>query len=419
MESFYHFNDDVDPKSSCKLVDALLNINFAGYKDTFKDDVNSAFQNCFSSLVLDTKVFLDKDKSTYSNGDLCRMLEQCVIFVGEFKPYPAQGSEWEESTLLYEQKLRWINPSSDPKSLLHSSKLFPCFNVTFRGAVMSVFALGTFPCSMDKFSDKQKTASVFLGSAFCKATDRGALTALVLKLIRGVEQLTDFYGKANFASEALEVAEKPMDSFPCDECSYSTSLSVKSEYEFVKHIHCMVFEAKEKDGEKAGIIVKYVPGSFIGREAQDHFAKINLAPEILCHQRINEDLTKIVMRKVPNSITLCDLLQDENKELLKRLGPTLIQNIEEAKKKLLEAEYVHGDLRAVNIMINTSTAAVVLIDFDWAAPEGKAFYPPDVNIFAEWPEEILTEVVALQAISHRHDTANLDKHIRHIKGLIF
>ena len=421
VESFYHFNDDVDAKSACKLVDALLQINFSGKEDTFKADVNLAFQNFFPSLQFDPTVYLDKERSRSSRGDLCLTLGQYVILVGEYKPYPSNGSEWAQPTLLYEQKVRWINPSSDPKSPIHSSKLFPCFNVTFRGAVMSVFALGTFPCSMDKLSDEQKTASDLLGSAVCKARNRGVLTALVLKLIRGVQQLTQFYRQANLASEALVVAEEPIDSFPCDECSYWQSSSVKREYEFVKHIHGMVFEAKvleAKDKDKDGIIVKYVPGSFIGHEAQVHFASINLAPEILWHQTINAGLTKIVMRKVPNSITLHDLLQDENKELLKRLRPQLIHNIQEVKKKLTEAQYVHGDLRTVNIMINTSTAAVVLIDFDWAAPEGKAFYPPNVNNSAEWPKEILEEVVALRPIPHRHDTANLNKHIGHIERLL-
>ena len=48
---------------------------------------------------------------------------------------------------------------------------------------------------------------------------------------------------------------------------------------------------------------------------------------------------------------------------------------------LHQAGYVHGDIRATNIMVKKSgEKGMMLLDFDWAGAIGEIQYPMNVNI---------------------------------------
>ena len=75
------------------------------------------------------------------------------------------------------------------------------------------------------------------------------------------------------------------------------------------------------------------------------------------------------------------------------LPPMVLEDIQNALKKLHEAGLVFGDMRRPNIMLVESRGAHgededaygedgwhgQLIDFNWSGPVGKARYPPTLN----------------------------------------
>jgi len=82
-----------------------------------------------------------------------------------------------------------------------------------------------------------------------------------------------------------------------------------------------------------------------------------------------------------------------------------ITKLRDALKELHdEAHLVFGDLRRVNMLIN-STGQPRLIDFDWSGPNGKMRYPHDLNTDIAWPEGARP----CGFITKEHDMAMLER----------
>ena len=97
----------------------------------------------------------------------------------------------------------------------------------------------------------------------------------------------------------------------------------------------------------------------------------------------------VVMEKM----ALRDLTQDD-------LAQSEIKNqIERILSKLKDKKYVHGDLRCCNILFDTGTNKVVLVDFDWSGLHEISVYPPFMNPAIPWPEGALTG----KPLLHEHD----------------
>ena len=69
-----------------------------------------------------------------------------------------------------------------------------------------------------------------------------------------------------------------------------------------------------------------------------------------------------------------------------------------------EINYVHGDLRPLNILIVNDTARI--LDFDWADTENTAEYPPELNMSSHcnWHPDVEPGGKILMA----HDTYQID-----------
>jgi hypothetical protein len=76
--------------------------------------------------------------------------------------------------------------------------------------------------------------------------------------------------------------------------------------------------------------------------------------------------------------------------------------VNEIVRKLEQANLVHGDLRANNVMVHVNADGTVLdggkvrvkvIDFDWSGESGKTTYPLWRNSKILWPAEIGEAVV--------------------------
>ncbi|KAH9922402.1 uncharacterized protein B0H18DRAFT_1120956 [Fomitopsis serialis] len=63
-----------------------------------------------------------------------------------------------------------------------------------------------------------------------------------------------------------------------------------------------------------------------------------------------------------------------------------ITKLRDALEGLREAQLVFGDLRRVNMLVD-STGQPRLIDFDWSGPDGDMRYPHDLNHDIPWQEE--------------------------------
>ena len=75
------------------------------------------------------------------------------------------------------------------------------------------------------------------------------------------------------------------------------------------------------------------------------------------------------------------------------------KKVEEAIKKLHDAKFVFGDLRAPNVIF--SGGNVFLVDFDWAGKEGEARYPRNLSKSVTWPKQV--EELEMKPILMDHD----------------
>jgi len=83
----------------------------------------------------------------------------------------------------------------------------------------------------------------------------------------------------------------------------------------------------------------------------------------------------------------------------KPLPSTVLDDVDRALKTLHDAEFVFGDIRRPNIMVQEPQEGGgewrgLLVDFDWAGRVGKAKYPPMLNSQIEWANgvESATEI---------------------------
>lgn len=61
-----------------------------------------------------------------------------------------------------------------------------------------------------------------------------------------------------------------------------------------------------------------------------------------------------------------------------------LDNFGNAVAKFHSENYVHGDLREPNILIDSS-GQLLAIDFDWAGKQGTVVYPVTINDEITWP----------------------------------
>ena len=139
----------------------------------------------------------------------------------------------------------------------------------------------------------------------------------------------------------------------------------------------------DHDGSKQpDVVVKFT--SSYNEEAHKLLAEHNLAPKLYGCHRVIGNLFMVVMERVKGKNIKAHELTEEP------LEGSVFEDITEAVKLLQEHDFVHGDLRAVNVMIDGEVKAK-LIDFDWAGKSGTARYPVTINKDAlkdEWHPDV-------------------------------
>ena len=138
------------------------------------------------------------------------------------------------------------------------------------------------------------------------------------------------------------------------------------------------------------VIVKFC--QTYGRAVHKSLVTAGLAPKLL-HCKCIGMFTAVVMDDVTDAITVDEYLKD---------NPNSEENIRkqctEVLKVLKGKRFVHGDLRCVNVLVQSGIVQV--IDFDWAGIAYEAKYPFFMNHEAiRWPDGVEDG----GSITHEHD----------------
>ena len=124
-------------------------------------------------------------------------------------------------------------------------------------------------------------------------------------------------------------------------------------------------------GTRTQVVVKFTRS--YNKEAHEHLAKKGLAPKLYYCERVIGDMFVVVMahvRGVP--LDLCKTLTTDAKK-------SVFECLKRAVEELKAGGFVHGDLRAPNVLVASGWKAKI-VDFDWAAKDGVGLYPLTINI---------------------------------------
>src|SRR5438874_3649686 len=66
----------------------------------------------------------------------------------------------------------------------------------------------------------------------------------------------------------------------------------------------------------------------------------------------------------------------------------LQQKVMDAAKLLHSGDYVHGDLRASNIMVSIDMKHIKIIDFDWSGKVDQVIYPYFISKGLPWHSDV-------------------------------
>lgn len=160
--------------------------------------------------------------------------------------------------------------------------------------------------------------------------------------------------------------------------SYFTSRDnskVEFEYQERLHRHKLLFRVSTSE-QNRNLLLKFTQKYSKG--AHEHCASHKIAPELYAIEEMAGGWMMVVMEYL-NEETYTLLCNSRIPEQILRTG------VRNAVFFLHRGNFVHGDIRGVNIMVKREwnecdvTGNVKLIDFDWAGQEGSARYPPNVN----------------------------------------
>lgn len=144
------------------------------------------------------------------------------------------------------------------------------------------------------------------------------------------------------------------------------------------------------------ICVKFVRR--YSRAVHEKCAEMGIAPKLKGFEDIGAGWTMIIM----------DALDEEYQPFDKRTLPVgANEQLRELLVKLHQANFVHGDIRDVNIMVRKDgKPGFMLVDFDWSGIIGEARYPINVNKVDLWRPHDVSDGLLIKS---DHDMAMLDR----------
>jgi serine/threonine protein kinase len=153
--------------------------------------------------------------------------------------------------------------------------------------------------------------------------------------------------------------------------------NIKVEFEYQKRLHRekLLFRVSRREAD-GNLLIKFTQR--YSKDAHEHCAVHGIAPKLHAMEELDGGWMMVVM----------EFLNEETYSLLRDSHiprHVLYPGVKTAISLLHQSDFVHGDIRDVNIMVkrewdeNEAAKNVKLIDFDWAGREGIARYPPNVN----------------------------------------
>lgn len=230
------------------------------------------------------------------------------------------------------------------------------------------------------------------------------------------QSLARHFGSLKAAIRSLEdryrllknpVVLENLDSHFPDPCTYR-SLETKNMVKF-KYIHQidedkLLFIAETDNRER--ICIKFV--RHYSRAAHEQCTEIGIAPKLRGFEEIGAGWVMVVMDALDEGYMPFDK-KTVHFDVEKFLRERLIV--------LHQANFVHGDVRDVNIMVRKDgKEGLMLVDFDWSGMIGEVRYPMNVNKVDLWRPDEVTDGALIKS---EHDMAMLH-HLFHPpkKGLL-
>ena len=235
-------------------------------------------------------------------------------------------------------------------------------------------------------------AGPYVGFAGAMWTDRPHLQVLapVLPLfyhhtdVKMRERAARYFGAAKKAIYALKhyyehtlpsICNLPPDSRPNPAFPYQTEYvslqdSSNQMFKYVCQLDAdkLVFHATGMSGND--ICVKFVRQ--YSKDAHLKCSALGFAPTLQGFESLPGGWYMVVMDFVDDAY---ELLEDSY------FKPSFSTEVREKLTSLHQAGYVHGDIRATNIMVKKNgEQGIMLLDFDWAGEIGEIRYPMNVNI---------------------------------------
>lgn len=145
------------------------------------------------------------------------------------------------------------------------------------------------------------------------------------------------------------------------------------------------------DGEHrpVGVVVKFTERYNV--DAHRALADLDppLAPKLHACQRVLGNMFMVVMERLEG--------QPMAYMMGEQVEPSVFADVEAAVSQLSSKGFVHGNLRAANIMIDPSKKHAKLIDFDWASKHEEGRYPQSINmeLAGEWHPGVAADIIML------------------------
>ena len=157
----------------------------------------------------------------------------------------------------------------------------------------------------------------------------------------------------------------------------------------------------DDDDKTVEVVVKF--SASYCETAHRLLAEAGLAPKLFECRRVISNWFMVMTERLDLGWRPMSSFED------KVIVSSVFKDVENAVKILSDSNFVHGNLRASNIMVDPSGRHAKLVGFDWACKEGENFYPvtigendayrelhPDAANFAKMKKE--HDVYALENI---------------------
>jgi serine/threonine protein kinase len=182
--------------------------------------------------------------------------------------------------------------------------------------------------------------------------------------------LERYYKQELDAINALDPDKRPKPAFPHPDHYISLSNTATHAFRYVSPLYNdkLIFHGKT-DGED--ICIKFARQ--YSKDAHLKCSTLGFAPALRGYQFIPGGWIMVVMDSIDDSYQELD-------DMPQSVKATFDAEVREKLVSLHQAGYVHGDVRATNILAKKNGArGIMLIDFDWAGVIGDVRYPMNVN----------------------------------------